>query len=873
MRRFRLPIVALALVAAAIACGSHPPRHRDPAPAARSDPGIVVGRLLDSTSGGPLRRWTVAMGDERKGTDADGGFSFAGVPPLYDVVILDPDGSSIAIYKGLTRRDPLLLAGQGDSDGGASSEPPPVLLSPADGEVVTVATEFEWAGFKHGVYQLRLSAQTPSRETPNIDIYAADTRTRWPDLRWFGNSSFHTKATSYRCRIAAWGAFTSIDDAVGPHGIAGPLRASTPVAVSSPIALTIPEPAPSTEVTVADLNASADAVNASAKAAVDASADAPSGPPANLQFARRVTGQVVWTDRVASRLVVGERWGCVQLTSPPSGGYGDPIGGWPVGLVWDRGEGWQCWDASANAAAGGRPRAWKVPWLNGKFYLSSGVDRICEIDVVELTFRCWHHPMRGEAGPREFPASTGWLNQAHTGYEDPEAALFVGGAFDCLRTRFGEVWCVGDNRFGQLGTGTSSRPGDKGWLSVWPGAMGVGTWHACAMAARGGVQGGYLACWGRGDYGQLGAPAHDLCAVGGKDVPCNRTPQRGPAFSREPQRGARFSDDENLVIEPGDLFTCMSDREGIACWGANQDAFFGSPASCPDALRRAWPTLRAPVSAPRAACSPDPVRIAGVHAFTRDVQVGPRGMCFGQGADVRCIGAIETPIGGGFAAPKVSPGQDASACALRNGAVFCWGEAYSPPNAPATPVAIDLVAPPLEDVAVVGPIERAGWAEECAAQKGCFLVPGRVSPCPKGMKAHDWSDVLEGINAHDSSGVLASGQPLTIEPIRTFANTHIHIRGRLGVLMPQSTPAPRCKPHCCGGVYGRVVLGGPADGLLLQGLFCSGDESLACCNAPAYGESLVATGRLEQDFTGNWSSPSGWTLAFVTLCSEASPAK
>jgi hypothetical protein len=167
------------------------------------------------------------------------------------------------------------------------------------------------------------------------------------------------------------------------------------------------------------------------------------------------------------------------------------------------------------------------------------------------------------------------------------------------------------------------------------------------------MHGGFLACWGRGDYGQLGAPANEVCAVDGHDIPCARTPLRGLTLT-----------DGVVAAAAGDLFTCLSDRQGIECWGANQDAFFGSPASCPDTLRRAWPTLHGSVAAPRAACSPSPVRIAGAAEFIQDFQVGPRGMCFDQSGALQCIGAIETPRAPRFVGAMISPGQDASACAV-----------------------------------------------------------------------------------------------------------------------------------------------------------------------------------------------------------------
>jgi hypothetical protein len=62
--------------------------------------------------------------------------------------------------------------------------------------------------------------------------------------------------------------------------------------------------------------------------------------------------------------------------------------------------------------------------------------------------------------------------------------------------------------------------------------------------------------------------------------------------------------------------------------------------------------------------------------------------------------------------------------------------------------------------------------------------------------------------------------------------------------------------------------GSPPQNLALDGLFCSGDESQVCCNAPAYGQSVVATGELVKDTHPG----SEWRLAHAVLCSEQGSA-
>jgi hypothetical protein len=73
---------------------------------------------------------------------------------------------------------------------------------------------------------------------------------------------------------------------------------------------------------------------------------------------------------------------------------------------------------------------------------------------------------------------------------------------------------------------------------------------------------------------------------------------------------------------------------------------------------------------------------------------------------------------------------------------------------------------------------------------------------------------------------------------------------------------------CCNRAGGPVVLGGAASPLLLGGFFCTGDDSAACCNAPAYGQKVVATGRLEAVPDGAiLNTP--WALAGASLCATS----
>lgn len=507
----------------------------------------------------------------------------------------------------------------------------------------------------------------------------------------------------------------------------------------------------------------------------------------------------------------------------------------------------QCW------TAGPRPHAFTAAGMKDTVAVSR--DNWCAHDADSGTFQCWQRPRRGDTGPRELPAAWQGLNPHNGGpidlYNrgDHVQDVLLGGTFACLRPVEAEgLFCLGDNRFGQLGSsGSRDRPSLSA-NAVFVGGLSrevkpaLGTWHACAVAARDKIDGQTpVVCWGRGDHGQLGKAAPNKCDVGGKTVACARTPVRSLPVM-----------DQMVVLGVGDLFSCVSSLRGTQCWGASRDGLFGVPGSCPESLRKAWPTPDGPVAAPHASCTVAPVTLPGATKFDATLEVSPREISY-QG---HVLNAVPAPPHLRLGRARVSPGSDASWCAPRSGGVVCWGEKYSPPGTPSRPVPIVFEPiPSLGDLAVLDGSPVLAARRKCQLQRPC---PHPVQKLPACAEDND-----QGRSVSEILGTTKSlGGPIVVR-----------VRGALGVGSLEPTPESgigganvACDPadSCCERLEAAALVGGPEAAIMIQGLGCVGDESRACCNTPAYGQRVIATGTLVRAASNRTAVE--WQLANASVC-------
>jgi alpha-tubulin suppressor-like RCC1 family protein len=221
--------------------------------------------------------------------------------------------------------------------------------------------------------------------------------------------------------------------------------------------------------------------------------------------------------------------------------------------------------------------------------------------------------------------------------------VLSGGYSHSCSLESGRVECWGDNQFGQLGDGTTTRslvpkavPGITTAIQVT-----TGFFHTCAL-----LQDGSVVCWGRNDAGQLGLGVANAMELG---------PQ--PAQIGGP----------NIAITAGGGHTCALNAEGKAyCWGYNDagqvgKGFTSASESTPAAVPGTY----------------DAIEAGGYHTCGLSQGLAS---CWGWNArgqaGTGALGGnvlIPTQVVGGNAFIKLSAGYEHTCAVSIDLAAFCWG--------------------------------------------------------------------------------------------------------------------------------------------------------------------------------------------------------
>ncbi len=218
-----------------------------------------------------------------------------------------------------------------------------------------------------------------------------------------------------------------------------------------------------------------------------------------------------------------------------------------------------------------------------------------------------------------------------------------GGISHSCSVEAGRVECWGDNSYGQLGDGTTTRslapkavPGITTAIQV-----ATGFFHTCAL-----LQDGSVLCWGLNDSGHLGL---------------------GFKSAMEPNPQPVLLDGPIIAITAGGQHACALNMVGdMYCWGYNNQGQLGAGFASPSE-----PT---PVSVPGTFDS-----LSAGHFHTCGLKQGVA-YCWGLNNNGQTgIGSaggnvlIPTPVAGGETFVEISGGYEHTCAVSTDMKAFCWG--------------------------------------------------------------------------------------------------------------------------------------------------------------------------------------------------------
>lgn len=243
-------------------------------------------------------------------------------------------------------------------------------------------------------------------------------------------------------------------------------------------------------------------------------------------------------------------------------------------------------------------------------------------------------------------------------------SVVAGGDHTCAVTNLRTVVCWGRNDHGQLGDGTttsSSVPVQVTGLASVAG-LALGRSHSCALLADGSAR-----CWGGNGVGQLGdgSTTDSATPVDVMDLPIAMA----------------------AVASQADFTCAVTVRGRLRCWGDNSDGQLGTRGTAPTLL-----------AVPAVGVDPRVSRVAAGDTHACAVDLRGAVLCWGangagqlgNGSTASSLAAVGVP---GLESRVASlSAADGRTCAVREGAVLCWGRALGDPGDGATnPLPVELV--------------------------------------------------------------------------------------------------------------------------------------------------------------------------------------
>jgi alpha-tubulin suppressor-like RCC1 family protein len=180
-------------------------------------------------------------------------------------------------------------------------------------------------------------------------------------------------------------------------------------------------------------------------------------------------------------------------------------GGHTCALVYG---GVRCWGWNADGQLGDGSKVIRTTPVavsglsSGMRAVAAGASHTCAVTDGGAV-QCWGDNRYGQLGDGSTTDRTTPVNVL--GLDSGVRAIAAGGYHTCALTAAGQMKCWGANDSGQLGDGTTiqhATPVDVSGLAGGVSALGAGGCHTCALMDT--VQGGGIQCWGDNGHGQLG---------------------------------------------------------------------------------------------------------------------------------------------------------------------------------------------------------------------------------------------------------------------------------------------------------------------------------------------------------------------------------
>lgn len=202
--------------------------------------------------------------------------------------------------------------------------------------------------------------------------------------------------------------------------------------------------------------------------------------------------------------------------------------------------------------------------LSGITSLASGFHHNCAVGSAGAVY-CWGWDGHGQLGNNSTISAavpTKVVGVGGTGYLSGFTKVVAGYAHSCAIDGGGEVYCWGNNQYGQLGNNSTSQSNTPVKVVSVSGtgtltgvtALAAGSYHTCA------ISGGQVFCWGANDTNQLG---NSLSAHSSYPQGTLNSGYVGLTGAVSITAGANFS---CAVLSAG----------GAMCWGAGANGQLGS---------------------------------------------------------------------------------------------------------------------------------------------------------------------------------------------------------------------------------------------------------------------------------------------------------